>query len=370
VAETRLARIDWPLLGGVLLLVGLGLPYLHSASPAAFQRQVLWIALGLAAMAVAFRIDYRTLLRYAYEIYGLAFLLLVVVLAMPPVHGARSWLRVPGVPFSLQPVELFKLALVLALARHLMHRETQATWRGLIIPFCLTLAPMALILRQPDLGSALLIPPVLFAVLFASGARVAHLGAVLAGGLLSAVPMWFLALKDYQRRRIHAFLDPERYETREAYQLIRSLIAIGTGGVWGEGLGRGTLNSLNLLPESHNDFIFGVIAEEGGFVRAGLLALVYLLVVLLGFRIAYRTREPGGRLIAVGCSTVLGAQALINMGVVTAMLPTTGIPLPFVSYGGSSLLVSFALVGLLLNVGATRPLVTAPDTFTGRGRVR
>ncbi len=365
-AESRLSRIDWPLLVGVLLLVGAGLPYLHSASPEAFRKQIVWIGLGSVAMALAFRIDYRWLLRYAYEIYALAFALLVAVLAMPPIHGARSWLRAPGIPFSFQPVELFKIALILALARHLMHRETQATWRGLAVPFCLTLIPMALVLRQPDLGSALLIPPVLFAVLFASGARVVHLGAVAMGGALSAVPMWLFVLKAYQRRRILAFLDPERYEAREAFQLIRSLVAIGTGGLWGEGLGRGTLNSLNLLPESHNDFIFGVIAEEGGFLHAGLLVGLYLLVVAEGLRIAYRTREPGGRLIAVGCSTVLGAQAFINMAVVTAMLPTTGIPLPLVSYGGSSILVSFAMVGLLLNVGASRPLVTGPETFTGR----
>ena len=359
-------RIDWVLLLATLGVVAVGLPYLHSADPLSFNRQLFWAAAGVAAMIGAMGVDYRILLRSAYGAYALTLALLVLVLLLPDVRGARSWIRLPGVGFNIQPAELAKIALILVLARHLMHRETQVTIRGLVAPFLLTLLPMGLVLKQPDLGSAILLPPLLFAVVFAGGARVFHLAAIAGAGALSAVPLWLYLLKPYQQNRILAFLHPELYEAREAYQLIMSRIAIGSGGLFGEGLRNGRLNELDLLPDKHTDFIFGVIAEEGGFVIAILLLALYLVIVLDGLLIAYHTREPGGRLLAVGCASLIGTQVLINVGVVTALLPTTGITLPLVSYGGSSMVVSFALIGLLLNVGLRRPLVVAGESFTGR----
>ncbi len=360
-----LARLDWVLLSAACGVIGAGLPYLHSASPESFSRQLLWIALGLMAMVATLQVDYRWLLRYAYEFYAVALALLVVVLLQPEVRGARSWIHLPGLGFNLQPTEFMKPALILALARHLMHRKTQVTWRGLVMPFVLTLGPLALIMKQPDLGSGILLPPLLCAVVFASGARVRHLLAVAGAGVCSAAPMWMFVMRDYQKRRILAFLDPQRYEAREAYQLTMSLIAIGSGGLTGEGLGCGTLNELDLLPDKHNDFIFGVIAEEGGLMIAGAVLALYLLIVLCGLHIAFNAKEPGGRLIATGCAVLLGTQVLVNVGVVTAVLPTTGITLPLISYGGSSMISSFVLLGLLLRVGASRPLVMGGEYFTG-----
>lgn len=362
--DGRWRRIDWIVLGCALAIAGLGLVFLRSANPAFFGKQIQWLAMGLAALAFMFAVPYQRWVEHAWEIYGGALALLVIVLGMPAINHAHSWIKVPGLGFQIQPAEIMKLALILVLARFLMHREDQPKATGLIAPFLLMLIPMGLILKQPDLGTALLLPPTLLCVVYASGARLAHLAAVCASGLFAAVPMWFL-MKGYQKRRVLAFLDPESYEAHEAYQLLMSLAAIGSGGWTGQGLGRGTQNSLSLLPEKHNDFIFGVIAEEGGFVTAAALMALFLLMIWAGLHIARNTREPAGRLIAVGVTCMLGIQVIINIGVVTASLPTTGITLPLVSYGGSSMLVTFAMIGLLLNVGASRPIVMRPESFTG-----
>ncbi len=370
-AKPFLLRLDWIVVLATLGVVAVGLPFLHSASPSHYQKQCLWMALGVVAMIAIIAVDYELLIRYAYEIYGAALALLLLVLAMP--HASRGSLRwipvaLPGFKFNIQPTEIMKLALVLVLARHLRHRESQSTLRGLIIPFLLTLAPMGLLLKQPDLGSAIVLPPLLFAVVFASGARVLHLAAIAFTGALSCIPMWLFLMANYQKRRILAFLNPEQYEAREAYQLIMSKIAIGSGGVFGEGLGNGTISELDLLPDMHTDFIFGVIGLEGGFLIAALQLAFYLIIILGGLHIARNCREPGGQLIAAGITAVFGTQVLMNVGVVTALLPTTGIPLPLVSYGGSSLVVTFTMIGLLLHVGASRPLILAPEAFTGQSR--
>lgn len=366
-ARPSLLRIDWVVLLSAICIAVTGLLFLHSASPASFQKQILFLAVGLVALVMALLVDYEVLLDHAYALYAVVLVLLLVVFLQPPINHAYSWIRIPGVPFNIQPSELMKPAMILALAAYLRHRESQSRAIGLIPPFLLTLVPMAMILKQPDLGSAILLPPVLFAVVFASGARVTHLAAVGFSGAACTVPMWMFVMKSFQKRRILAWLDPEQFETREAFQLTMSLIAIGSGGLYGEGLGQGTSNALDLLPEKHNDFIFGVIAEEGGFVVAAALLLLYMVMVLSGFHIAFNAREPGARLVATGCAAMLGTQVLINIGVVTAVLPTTGITLPLVSYGGSSLIVSLTLVGLLLNVGARRPIVLT-ETFRGRTR--
>jgi len=358
-------RVDWLLVFAACGVVGVGLPYLYSAAPALFGRQVLWLAIGCGAAIFFAAFDYQRILRHAYTAYGICLLLLIVVLFCPERNGARCWIAIPGTGQVLQPAEFMKIALILTLARHLRHRETQSTWSGLFLPFLQTFIPMLLLLKQPDLGTSVLFPPVLFAVLFASGARGRHLLAVATSGLLAAVPMWHFVMKEYQRKRILAFLDPEQYEAREAYQLLMSLIAIGSGGLFGQGLGNGRMNELDLLPEKHNDFIFGVIAEEGGFTVAAALLGLHCLLVLEAFHIAHDAREPGGRLIATGCAAMLGAQIALNVGVVTALLPTTGITLPLVSYGGSSMLATCAMLGLLLNVAARQPFEIARESFRG-----
>lgn len=364
----RLLRTDWLVLVSACAAAGIGLYYLRSAGEAYYQKQLIWIGIGLGAMLTTYLVDYRWLLRQAYSLYLFGMLLLVVVLVLPAKRGAQSWIEIPGTDYNLQPSEVMKFCLVLALARNLMGKENQATVRGMIVPFLLTLIPLGLILKQPDMGTGSLLPPLLCALVYVSGARLRHLLSVAAAGLAATPVLWYFIMKPYQKNRILAFLDPEMYSAREAYQLIQSLIAIGSGGMTGMGWGQGTQNALDLLPDRHTDFIFGVIAEEGGFVMTSLLLLAYLIFALSGMHVARRCREPGGKLIAVGITTVISFQVLVNVGVVTAILPTTGITLPLISYGGSSMMVSCALIGLLLNVSASRDILMYPTRFASLQR--
>lgn len=347
-------RMDWFFLAAALAIIGLGLPFLHSsAAPEDFRRQIVWLAGGLAVL-IAFAItDYHVWIKHAYVVYGMSVVLLVAVLFAPPINNARSYIRFGFI--GMQPSELFKIALIMALARHLGKRENQHMLHGLVLPFVLTLAPLLLVLRQPDLGTALTIPPILFAALWVSGARFLHLFGCVLMGLGSVWPLWTYVMRPYQKNRIYAFLEPEKYEYREAYQLIMSLTAIGSGGVSGQGLGNGVITDLNLLPEKHNDFIFGVIAEEGGFAAAGSMIILFLLLSLVGLHIAGNAVDRSGRILAAGASVILGWQAILNIYVVTGLFPTTGVTLPLVSYGGSSLVISCALIGMVLNVSQARP---------------
>lgn len=362
-------RFDWLTLLTTAAIVGLGLPYLWSAaSDWEFSRQLQWLAVGVAAMIVTTLVDYRFFLRWAFALYGIGVALLAFVLTQPAIKGARAWVRFGDI--GLQPIEAFKCALLLALARWLSVSQHTHTVAGLAAPLALVLGPTALILQQPDLGGALTLWAPLFAVLFASGARVAHLAGLAAAGLAAAVPMWHFVMHDYMKRRVFAFLDPLGSGLSEAEHLNSSLMAIGSGRLLGQGLGQGTLNDLGMLPERHNDFIFAVVAEEGGLVAAGALLGLFALLALAGYRVANNTPEPGGRLLAVGVSTMLAAQAFLNVAVVTGCLPTTGVTLPFVSYGGSSLVMSLAMVGLVLNISTADPGVVWSESFLGRDRRR
>ena len=357
-------KIDWIVLVSAIIVVAVGMFFLKSADLDSYHKQVQWIFISSVALVAGFMVDYRILVRYSPVIYLITMLMLLGVLFTSPINGARSWIRLPG--FNMQPSELMKIALILILAKTLSSHEEQATVKGLVWPFILTLLPLGLILKQPDLGTGMLFPPLLFAMVYASGARLRHLLAVIFAGICGVVPMWFFIMKEYQKNRIRAFINPELYSAREAWQLIQSLIAIGSGGLYGMGWGKGSQTSLDLLSEKHTDFIFGVIAEEGGFYVAAALLTAYLLLVLGGLHISRHTNEPAGKLVAVGISAILGVQVLENVGVVTASLPTTGITLPLISYGGSSMIVTFAMIGILLGIGRSRQLIMGPEKFTGR----
>lgn len=364
----KLRKTDWLALLAALAITGLGLYYLRSADEGSFLRQLRWLALGLAGMLTLYLLDYRWLLRQSYLLYTGALGLLVLVLLLPAKRGAQRWFEVPGTSFNVQPSEIMKFCIILVLARTLMTQDNQHTVRGLLAPFLLVLIPLGLILKQPDLGTGMLFPPLLAAMVYCGGARLWHLAVVALGGLGTAPLLWIFIMKEYQKNRVRAFLDPEIYSASEAWQLIQSLIAIGSGGLYGQGWGQGSQNSLDLLPDKHTDFIFGIIAEEGGFLAgAGLLGL-YFLFILSGLHIARRCREPGGKLIAVGISTMLGVQVLANVGVVTAMLPTTGMTLPLISYGGSSIMITMCMLGLLLNVSSAEDPIMSSAKFTSLRR--
>ncbi len=347
-------RVDWIFLLVALAIMGLGLPFLKSsATPSDFNKQLVWLAVGLAALIFFALCDFHFWIKWAYWIYAAAALLLILVLFAPAINNAHSYLRIG--PVGMQPSEFFKIALIMALAHHLGKRETQRMLHGLVIPFALTLVPVFLILKQPDLGTALTIPPILLVTLWASGARFSHLAGAVVLGLASLWPLWEYGMKAYQKARIYAFFDPERYESAEAYQLMMSLTAIGSGGLSGLGLGNGVITDLSLLPEKHNDFIFGVIAEEGGFAASAGLILLFLLLALIGLHIAWAASDRFGRLLATGVAVIIGWQAVLNIYVVTGLFPTTGVTLPLVSYGGSSLVVTCAMIGMVLNVSQSRP---------------
>ena len=349
-----LQNVDWPLLGATASLVGLSATTLATlsvgrAGGGIALRQLAWFGVGLVALLVVASIDYRRLVRAAPLFYlaGLAALIAVFGLGRT-VSGARRWLLVG--PISVQPSELFKICFVLMIVWFLSTRWAQPVGKTVLVAVApLALIPAVLIVKQPDLGTALLLFPVLIALLVAAGMRLRILGGLVLLGLAAAPLAWF-ALKDYQRDRILVFLDPLSDPLGRAYNVIQAKIAIGSGQLLGKGVAGATQSRLAFLPERHTDFIFAVFAETWGFVGCLVLLTCYALLLLRGFDIAASTREPVGRLVALGVTALVATQVLVNVGMVVGLIPVVGIPLPFMSYGGSSMVVSMMALGLLLSV--------------------
>jgi rod shape determining protein RodA len=355
------------------VLCFLGLAFIWSASSVLtpdgvvhpsrlLKQQAVWLLVGLAAAAGILLLDYNLIKNLAYLLYGVGIgLLILVFLFGTPIRGAQRWLKLGG--YQLQPSELVKIAVVLALARYLMYRRNYRTLPGLIPPFLLVLIPMGLIIVQPDLGTASVLLPALFAMLYAAGARMKHLLVTVAAGLASLPLLWFTVMSEFQRNRILAFLSPQHDALRTGFHTIQSLIAIGSGGLLGKGFAAGPQNLLNLVPAAHTDFIFAVIAEEWGLMGGLMVLVLFFILFSRGVEIAGKTREPFGRLAVVGGVTILAFQTALNIGMTMRLCPITGVTLPFVSYGGSSLLSSFIMVALILNVGMRTKQVVAPDDF-------
>jgi cell division protein FtsW len=345
----------------VLALLGLGVVMVYSASAILatdrfgdayffLRKQLFWAALGLAVMWGVMAVDYRRWRPLVSPLLALAFVLLVLVLIPPfgqSINGTRRWLR--WGPISVQPTELAKLVLVVYLADFLARRQAVigSLWRGVLPPLLVTGSVAALVLLQPDLGSAVAIVGVVLCMLFVAGVRLAHLGLI--GAL--AVPVAVLAVftANYRLRRVLTFLDPWADPRGAGFQIIQSYLALGGGGLLGRGLGE-SKQKLFYLPEPHTDFIFAILGEELGFVGAVLTVALFGLLLWRGIRVGLRVADPFGALLAFGVTALLATQAAVNLGVVVGLLPTKGLPLPFVSSGGSSLLVAMAGVGLLLNV--------------------
>jgi rod shape determining protein RodA len=349
-----LQNVDWPLLGatvGLVILSASTLATLHvgRAGGSVAIRQLAWFGVGLVALLVVASIDYRRLVQLAPLLYGLGLLTLVAVFIFGrTVSGARRWLLVG--PISIQPSELFKICFVLMAVWLVTSRWAQPVGKtALVLAAPMLVVPMALIVKQPDLGTALLLLPVLIALLVAAGLRLRLLGGLALAGVAAMPLVWFV-LREYQRERILVFLDPLRDPLGTAYNVIQAKIAIGSGQLLGKGVAGATQSRLAFLPERHTDFIFAVFAETWGFVGCLVLLTCYALLLLRGFDIAASTREPVGRLVALGVTALVATQVLINVGMVTGLLPVVGIPLPLMSYGGSSMVVSMMALGLLLSV--------------------
>lgn len=370
---TGSSRQLWTVLGIVfctLVLTAIGIAFVESTTMGWIRpfalKQTLFAVLGLLVVVIVCTVDYRQLERWAFLIYGGLLLLLLALLVAGRV-GIDRWILAEK---SLQPSELMKVVLVLALAHYLRFRKDQRSLVGLMRPVLLTLVPMVLVLGQPDLGTSLMLPPILLAMLFVSGARRAHLvlalilGALLLPGALLVhmyhdyIPFSEKIIKPYQVKRIESFLKRDD-QLKDGYQLNQSIIAFGSGGVTGKGWAKGPQNRLGFVPAKHTDFIFAIIGEEWGFVGACGVLLLYFMLVFLCVQVAVQTREPFGRLVAAGIATLLAVQGLQNVGMTLGLTPITGLPLPFVSYGGSSLLTSFLAIALVLNIGMRRVIVMA-----------
>jgi rod shape determining protein RodA len=356
-----LAHFEWPLAILTLLLLGCGLLSILSAtydgvhSLSSFViRQGTWMALGAVVLLAAMSIDYRTLLRHGYAVYAVVLLGLVLVpIVGVSGGGARRWLSLG--PMSIQPSELMKVALILVLARQL-HRwagERRLAIRR-IAPPLLLLAPAAyLVLRQPDLGTVIVLALASFTVLLFAGLplRLVVIALLVIG---PALPSAWNHLKPYQRQRLVSFFNPQADPLGAGYHVRQSQIAIGSGMVRGKGYLKGTQNKLNFLPEQHTDFIFSVYAEEWGFLGSAALLSLYIALILRGAVIATRARDNAGALLAAGLTAVIFWQAAINVAMTSGALPVVGITLPFLSYGGSSILALMASIGLIMNVSMRR----------------
>jgi len=267
-------------------------------------------------------------------------------------QGARRWLSLG--PLTLQPSELFKLVLIAVLAHYLANREEHRPgWDRVLVPLGLAAPALLLIVKQPDLGTALVLLPVVIALVFVGRARWRDLALLGGIGLAAAPTLWFF-LRDYQRERILVYVDPSRDPLGSAWNVIQAKITIGSGQLVGKGLFGGTQSRLAFLPERHTDFIFAAFAESWGFVGAIALLGVYGLVALRGLEVAANARDSLGSLLATGATVLLVTQALVNLGMVTGLLPVVGIPLPLVSYGGSALLTALGAVALIANVRMRR----------------
>ena len=354
------ANFDWVLLGLVLLISGIGILNLYSAGynlrvteEHLYTKQMSWILLGLIMMVIAFSVDYHIIIRHAYLIYVVSVLLLFLVSFYGNiVHGSQRWLVIWG--FSFQPSELMKLAIIIVLVRYFDDNMERGYYpANLLILLTIVGIPFFMIVRQPDLGTAMFLM-----VLFLSMAVFAGIGRKVLirlglGGMIFAPLCWFF-LKDYQKERILTFLNPERDPLGAGYHIIQSIIAVGSGGVWGKGILKGTQTQLRFLPEQQTDFAFSVFAEEWGFVGVFVLMFIFLVLVLWGLKIARYSRDLTGALTAFGVTMFVFWGIFINIGMVIGIFPVVGIPLPFFSYGGSSMIVLMTGVGLLMNVSMRR----------------
>jgi rod shape determining protein RodA len=365
-----LGNVPWGMVALIIAIALMGLSAVYSATYTAsgpsslFTKQIIWICLGIMVMFAALIPDYHTVGRYAYVLYALSiFFLLLVALVGRTGMGAQRWL--PLGPFAFQPSELAKLSLVLALARYFAEDPRRGGYelRDLLVPGAMVLVPLLLVMKQPDLGTALMllftasILVVLAGIKLRSVMIVVVLGAVVASTVFLVTPVrnkiW-KSLKPYQQKRITAFLDPSSDPLGSGYHATQAKIAVGSGQTTGKGFRRGTQSQMAFLPERHTDFIFAVIAEERGFLGASFLIILYVVLLLVGIDAAMSSKDKMGALMAGGIVAMLSLYVFINIGMAAGILPVVGVPLPLVSYGGTSIITTFLAIGLLLNIRSRR----------------
>jgi len=373
---------DLLLLGAVLALLGIGTVEIYSATAGEslvhpdsmhyVQRQIMYVAAGGVAMWFAARLDYRRLRAWTYPLLVLSLLLLAVALGMPARNGAKRW--IPLGPLTFQPVEIAKLALVTYLAYSLGRKADRVkTFTVGFVPHLVVMGVMmVLLLAQPDLGSSVVLGATTLGMLFMAGARVSY---ILLSVLGAAPVAYHLVVgTPWRMQRFLAYFNPEAFANKEAYQFLQARLAIGSGGLTGAGLGDGH-QTLGYMPEAHNDFILAPIGEELGWLGIAAVLVLFAILVWRGIRAALGARDVFGGYLAFGITLLFGVQCLFNVGVVLGVVPNKGITLPLVSYGGSSLVITMFLIGLLLNVGrrperSTARATTQRDPSARKKRVR
>ncbi|MEW5865472.1 MAG: rod shape-determining protein RodA [Bacillota bacterium] len=366
ILERRLLRnLDYSLVLAVLAMCFIGFAVVFSATrggigqgspPDALyfvKRQVTAFVIGTLLVGMILTMDYRLAERAHKVLYFVNVTMLVLVLVMGRrISGAQSWFRLG--PLALQPSELAKVAVILTFARHLAEADDVASRRGLAMAFLHVAVPMVLVLLQNDLGTALVFCGITLGMLYVAGARGKDLLAIVGVGALASPALFFFVLKDYQRARLLAFLNPYADPTGTGYNVIQSTIAIGSGRFFGKGLFHGTQARLNFLPAHHTDFIFSVVGEELGFIGAIVVLTLYAFILWRCLQVAAIAKDAFGRLVATGVASMLLFHILVNIGMTMSLMPVTGIPLPFLSYGGSSLLANLIAIGFVLDIHMRR----------------
>jgi rod shape determining protein RodA len=352
---------DWSLLGMVLLLSALSVTEIYSATRhtrfSSFEtKQMLWIAAGMIGMFILSKIDYHRLIDWAQWAYGVCLLSLVAVLAVGhKAMGGKRWLKLGPVQF--QPSEWVKLVLILVVARYFANLGGRSlTWRDILKAFVLVGIPMALVIKQPDLGTTLTYAPILVAGLFLGGINLRQAAILMVCGTVLIAGVWSSGkfLSSYQKSRLTTFSNPDSDPRGAGYQIRQSLIAVGSGGLWGQGIDKGSQTQGNFLPIPYTDFIFAAFSEEHGFVGAVFVLLLYFCILMRLIQNAQTAADLPGSLIIMGIVAVLAFQIAVNVGMVIGFMPVTGIPLPLMSYGGSSVLFSFLALGVAMNVRMRR----------------
>lgn len=353
-------NFNWSLLLLVIILVAVGVINLYSASQTAgggtpvYMKQIYIAAVGFLVLLVILFFDYHLLLSLAYPLFWISICLLIGVFFLGrTVSGSQRWL--PLGLFSFQPSELAKISLILALAKFFHNNELQGRYgfRDLYLPLGMALLPALLIMKQPDLGTALLLLLISLSIFLFLGVAWRTLFISL-GALVVSLPLFWFFLKDYQKKRVLIFLQPESDPLGAGYHILQSKIAVGSGGIWGKGYLKGTQGQLRFLPEQHTDFAFSILAEEWGFLGTFLVVTLFLLLVLWALNVARQAKDRFGLVVALGVGAAFFWQSVINIGMVVGLVPVVGVPLPFISYGGSSIIISLIGIGLLLNIHMRR----------------
>jgi rod shape determining protein RodA len=361
VFERRLYyHIDWALLLSILTLCAIGVAMVYSTTydptrgtSRLYLTQLYAIVIGLGALVVTLSVDYRTFTDKSHLIYlALVATLAYVMLFGAAQMGARRW--IPLGVFNLQPSEFAKIGVALVLAKFFGENRGSAGWTDLSVAGALTLVPLALIAKEPDLGTAVTLVPVLGAIAYLAGMRMRILGLLLLCGVLAAPVVWKFGLKDYQKQRISSFLDPSQDARGAGYQQIQARITVGSGGLMGKGFRHGTQGQLRFLPVAHNDFIFSVLAEEQGFAGVLVTLGLYLFVILRALEAARLAKDRLGSYLVLGVLASFTFQVVYNVTMSAGLAPVKGLTLPLMSYGGSSIIATLAGFGLVLNVRMRR----------------